>query len=369
MRRKPSKRGSGTGSSTMLRSGLMSQLSPRAGLRAMLTQLSRDSRASRSRSLGSELVRATSVISSQMLSGPLLTLDASSSGWKTCQVCLFPIQTGRKSLHQLQTFLDSWPKAALMLHGYLYPQKTWELLTGEIDGGALHGKEPWSSPTANDAITTDGSFRPSREATGRNTDYLARQVKKPWATPADDDANNASRATGSFWSLTRDVQNWASPRAEDAEYAGERRSRGIVDTLHAQTKMWATPSARDKKGANMQSAIDRGRRREDQLANQVSFAGEERADGLLNPEWSEILMGWPRGWTDVSKPCDGIWYGFPMGQGLEQFDYEPARLVPKESVPMRTRRIRMIGNGVVPMCGSAAYLTLLDLLGVLPRKL
>lgn len=78
----------------------------------------------------------------------------------------------------------------------------------------------------------------------------------------------------------------------------------------------------------------------------------------LNPDWEEILMGWEIGYTDPTKPC-GTFPGFPMGQGYEQHAYEPPRTLPRSQMSGRTARIKMIGNGVVPECATAAFVRLL----------
>jgi hypothetical protein len=79
----------------------------------------------------------------------------------------------------------------------------------------------------------------------------------------------------------------------------------------------------------------------------------------LNPDWEEILMGWEIGWTDPSQPC-ATFPGFPMGQGYDQFCYEPPRTLPRSQMSGRTARIKMIGNGVVPQCATAGFVRLLS---------
>jgi hypothetical protein len=49
-----------------------------------------------------------------------------------------------------------------------------------------------------------------------------------------------------------------------------------------------------------------------------------------------------------------------MGQGEAQFAYEPPRTVP--GFKGRSQRVKMLGNGVVPQCASAAFAKLLSIL-------
>ncbi len=181
----------------------------------------------------------------------------------------------------------------------------------------------------------------------------------------DDDANNATRDSGAFKSLTRDVQNWATPRFEDSQCAGTRVARGVNDTLYAQTRAWGTPRADEYKGTGPKgSSSQLHRLNKGYLDAQVEEIAEGGAKNeSLNPDWEEILMGWEIGWTDPTQPC-GIFPEFPMGQGYDQFDYEPPRTLPRSQMTGRTARIKMIGNGIVPQCATAAFVKLLgELLG------
>ena len=71
---------------------------------------------------------------------------------------------------------------------------------------------------------------------------------------------------------------------------------------------WPTPAARDYKGANgfetTQRKIGEGKRAQmGQLPNAVQQELGRPIGGTLNPNWTEWLMGWPLGWTDL-KPLE-----------------------------------------------------------------
>lgn len=87
-------------------------------------------------------------------------------------------------------------------------------------------------------------------------------------------------------------------------------------------------------------------------------------NGRLNPDWVELLMGFPVGWTDINcenpqwmvgDNGENLW---PKGRGRAQFDYEAPRLI--ELVPRsqeakwRNARLKALGNAQVPACKVAA---------------
>lgn len=63
-------------------------------------------------------------------------------------------------------------------------------------------------------------------------------------------------------------------------------------------------------------------------------------------------MGFPIGWTDPDASLTPA--GWPMGQGPDQHEWEPPRMVAPRTVPNRGERIKCLGNAVVPQVGAVA---------------
>lgn len=73
----------------------------------------------------------------------------------------------------------------------------------------------------------------------------------------------------------------------------------------------------------------------------------------LSPDWTEWLMGWPVGWTDVERAV-------PDWRDLRD---DPADLPPTDPAYLpritsrrtnRVARIKAIGNGQAPLCAAYA---------------
>ena len=89
---------------------------------------------------------------------------------------------------------------------------------------------------------------------------------------------------------------WQTPVADDAvcRARGKLNSRG-EPKLSAQVKLMPTVCSRDYRSGKGKKQADRGRTAGPSLS--------EYCDGLLNPEWTEWLMGWPIGHTAL-KPLE-----------------------------------------------------------------
>nr|WP_244379156.1 hypothetical protein [Phascolarctobacterium faecium] len=115
-------------------------------------------------------------------------------------------------------------------------------------------------------------------------------------------------------------------------------------TLVDQVKNWTTPAARDSKGSNSAKHLSTGHHI-NQLANKVKL---NKTEGQLNADWVELLMGLPIGWTDINVAKEDIesWQGWPAAINVEQYAYEPPRVIVGQK--NRAKRLKALGNGCVP---------------------
>lgn len=117
-------------------------------------------------------------------------------------------------------------------------------------------------------------------------------------------------------------------------------------TLVDQVKNWPIPAARDSKGSNSAKHLSTGHHI-NQLANKVKL---NKTEGQLNADWVELLMGLPIGWTDINVAKEDIesWQGWPAAINVEQYAYEPPRVIVGQK--NRAKRLKALGNGCVPLC-------------------
>lgn len=269
---------------------------------------------------------------------PFALYDPDSSSWRTSQTSLL-LETGQPS----ETFSGTWPRAGMTRNGIAYQRSplvphmdeiessSWPTPTVPNGGRSLPegttrtGMTPegvkrqvdlsqavkrWPTPTASDAKASGAAGYPTSTTHHAGTTLTDAAVRRMWPTPdagvfgltADVDKHMARvkrlkaqkiNGNGAGIPLAVEVRRWPTPTARDWK-DGSFIPNVAVNGLLGRA-VWPTPTASDGMGGpgssgrdggeNLRTAVDHG----EQLANQ--------AGGALNPDWVELLMGFPPGWT------------------------------------------------------------------------
>jgi len=105
---------------------------------------------------------------------------------------------------------------------------------------------------------------------------------------------------------------------------------------------WPTPCSGDYRSPNLNPS------KNGQPEPTSGHALPAIVGGSLNPDWVELLMGWPKGWTDLEPVADAAIPGW--GEGWEDGTPRVA-----SGVKHRVNRLKCIGNGQVPACAAMAW--------------
>lgn len=207
-----------------------------------------------------------------------------------------------------ELYSETWPKWGIVLDGHAM----------ELPMLERHIKDKECSlwPT----VTTDTSDRKKKHLQGGTPLTLA--VKKNWHTPTVADTftgnlKSTQQKPGSMHSVNlSQAVNWPTPRARE----GNSGSYGC---------------------ASIERNADRN------YLDGVVIKKEEKP-GNLNADWVELLMGLPIGWTDINVAKEDIesWQGWPAAINVEQYAYEPPRVIVGQK--NRAKRLKALGNGCVP---------------------
>lgn len=197
----------------------------------------------------------------------------------------------------LSTYLGRLPKWGSMRNGDIYEHRILERPTKGNDGSA------WPTPVKSDAD--------SGAIIGKNDHYYTTSTGMPRKV-------NQNGKDGSV-GLGRLVKLWPTPRTFVliGGSGSKQMMQGAVNMGMDQSeaemmsglKLWPTPQARDWKGetgANRHSENlpDTMKRLEtiDDLVQVITEAVQPSRKKFLNPEFVELLMGFPVGWTSLDFP-------------------------------------------------------------------
>jgi len=226
-------------------------------------------------------------------------------------------------------FLQKYPVQGILLNGLLYQPLKSELLILEIDSG-------WSAK---------------------------KEKKQIWPTP-----------TRSMFEM-KDLDAYLERRKSCKESAKNGNGFGLTLAMAVRIedrKTWPTICASQYRGSgplgskSHQHRLDRG-------YLDATVIQAEQTSGCLNPDWVEVLMGYKKGYSLIDAEEENGWDGgIPRledgGWTVRSIEDEPKLIDPvswadgtwEEGISRlitgkdksRAKRIRALGNSVVPQCVS-----------------
>ena len=173
---------------------------------------------------------------------------------------------------------------------WLFPPRT----SAPLIDGLGSSSSAWPTPTVCGNDNRAGASPTSGDGLG--TAVKASQWPTPTASTYGSNQGGAAGRTGparpSLAALVK-TQPWPTPKARDTRSDCKSGMARTTPDLPDEVLSWATPRASDgsKGGPNQ-----RGTKGDESLSMQAS--------GTLNPEFVEVLMGFPQGWTDTSGQPD-----------------------------------------------------------------
>ena len=210
--------------------------------------------------------------------GSLAKYDRATCSWKTAQ---------RSLLGDLEPCSVTWPRSGLMLDG-----QCWELptLAPRTSGS---GSGLWQTPVADDAAN-----RAAGKWNSRGEPKLSAQVM--WPTPLSSNSTGAGHGPNKKGgpNLQTAVAMWPTPTVcgnHNRKGASKTSGDGLATVVAQRT--WPTAHkgwSPNHKRANTDDRLDYSVERE------AFQPGQQTPPMRLSPDWVELLMGWPKGWTRLS---------------------------------------------------------------------
>ena len=269
--------------------------------------------------------KAKEADSGQRWSELLAKYDPVSFLWKTSQLSL---------LEDLELSLETWPKWGMTRSGVAYQRQKLELITEESAFGFYV-----PTPTASDG--TSGSVFGKEDTYYKTSSGTTRRMTRTgWDRPLG---------------LGRLVNMWPTPNTSDANGANMKLTEnGVPHDIEKHYLRGMVNSKFPTPSANEDAAGTPNGNMQKMLGNCKEVRGETKEEwekGSLNANWTEWLMGFPVGWSDL-KAIPGValsWAKEPEGL---------PRVCEKQEY--RALRLKGIGNAQVPQCAAAAFVQLLE---------
>ena len=186
--------------------------------------------------------------------------------------------------------------------------------------------------------------------------HSAQQALPMWPTlTRKGNYNKASYNNKAGDGLITAVNRWPTPRAskvngDSVERFLKAKAEGKVSTPPLETAVWMSDS---KRFPTLTSSEHKYRLKGNSQQSNCLEAKARRNGGKLNPEWAELRMGFPEGYTAESgEPIHEMFSSWGEIKALHEVsDWEgdtPRVIHCKRSD--RRKRLSALGNAVVPAC-------------------
>ena len=200
--------------------------------------------------------------------GSLAKYDRDTCSWKTAQLSL---------LGDSEPSLVTWPRSGLMLDGQCWELQTLVPRTSESASGY------WPTPNT-EGYRSDGELLMLSRRLSDRAEYMA----------MSDRACNSKRET--FWPTTPTVCGNHNRKGASAT-SGD----GLATVVAQRTWPTATATATAHKGwSPNHNRADTDDRLDYTVEREAFQPGQKTPPMRLSPDWVELLMGWPKGWTRLS---------------------------------------------------------------------
>ena len=315
------------GTLTMPQSGPIYMPSGVSSAEEWWTLLRRDSHALRSQLLGGGEEQQTHATSGPKPSESYGKWDPAMCCWRTYQVYC-PLDGNSTAPVTQEKLSGSFPSGGMTVSGELYR------LPKQGPPTSVNGGGVWVSTP-----TTIQRVRTGRYIVGRT--LTAAEMAKTGKWPPTTSANGGGVLPTP---QTTDAPKGGGPPNKRAN----TKRWGGVNSLGqmAKTGKWPTPRANSAMAGTITEAADPNR---GYLEAEMKKRYSDVVGSQLNPDWVELLMGLPLGWTSTEAlPRERYAEWEEVGGRPWMGDWEKGVPRVATGIPHRVHRLKAIGNGIVP---------------------
>jgi hypothetical protein len=181
-------------------------------------------------------------------------------------------------------------------------------------------------------------------------------TKQIFPTPKKQNANAAGEhGQGGLEIQTFVAKQFPTPVASEAAKACGKDSQNSLTRMAARGELLPTPAAQDSKNSTLPVSL----RNRDTIPGHLLREGHQPG-AQLNPDWVELLMHWPLGWTRLEPQQIDLNAWMQSYNLNHHITGEWEKGIPRVTTDKthRTDRLKAIGNGQYPRTMAGAFVLL-----------